>query len=162
MVRPPGHTFTFLPGRIAMPRWTRFGALMFLLAGCGSGTAPLAILHSTLTVTRLPSGSQPPYAAATIVAAGDSVVTTHVSGYSSCYEFAAGSVALGNALGVTVSTQYSAVLDCAQVIAYAQVRVVVRPIPAGRYDVVLGERFVPARGSPGPTKEVARQSVVVR
>ncbi len=145
-----------------MPRWTRFGAMMLLLASCGSATAPLAVLRSTLTVTPPPVGSQPPFAAATIVAAGDSVVTTHVSGYSGCYDYSAGSVALGTALLVTVSAQASSLRDCAQVIAYAQFRVVVRPTPAGRYEVVLGERFVPAGGSPGPTKEVARQSVVVR
>ena len=145
-----------------MLRWTRFGALLLLLAGCGSGTAPLAILRSTLTVTPLPLGSQPPFAAATIVAAGDSVVTTHVSGYSTCNDFSAVSVAAGTALLVTVSAQASALRDCAQVVVHAQVRVVVRPTAAGRYDVVLGERFVPAGGSSGPTKEVARQSVVVR
>lgn len=144
-----------------MPRWTRFGALMLLLAGCGSGTAPLAILRATLTVTPLPSGSQPPFAAATIVSAGDSVVTTHVSGYSTCYDFSVGAIATGTPLLVTVSAQASPLRDCAAVIAYAQLRVVVRPIPAGRYDVVLGERFAPAGGSPGPTKEVARRSVVV-
>ena len=145
-----------------MARWIRFGALMLLLAGCSSGTAPLAILRSTLTVTPLPSGTQPPFAAATIVAAGDSVVTTHVSGYSGCYDYAAGSIAAGTALLVTVSAQASALRDCAAVITYAQFRVVVRPTPAGRYDVVLGERAVPAGGSPGPTKEIARRSVVVR
>ena len=145
-----------------MSRWIRVGALMLLLAGCGSGTAPLAVLHSRLTVTPLPLGAQPPFAAATILAAGDSVVTTHVSGYSGCYDYSAGSVAAGAALAVTVSAQASALRDCAQVIAYAQFRVVVRPTPAGRYDVVLGERAVPAGGSPGPTSEIARRSVVVR
>ncbi len=145
-----------------MPRWTRFGALMLLLAGCGNGTAPLAVLRSTLTVTLLPLGSQPPFAAATIVGAGDSVVTTHVSGYSACNDYSAGSIAAGTNLLVTVSAQASPLRDCAQVITYAKIRVVVRPTAAGRYDVVLGERLVPAGGSPGATKEVARGSVVVR
>lgn len=95
-----------------------------------------------------------------IAAAGDSLVATAVLGWSGCVDYAAQAGREGGAVVVTV-VQRPTNRFCNLDIRGAAFRVVVRPAPVGRYDVVLRARFESPQGAPSE-REVVRRSVTLR